>query len=65
MVINDEDKKCNKINKIGYSNKNEKSSCRNGKNKKMFLTDNSCDFGTSFKKLNFEANFEPKCNLSF
>ena len=36
LVINDEYKKSNKINKVSHSNKNKKSSSIIGKNKKSF-----------------------------
>ena len=36
LVINDEDKKSNKINKVSSSNKNKKSSSIIDKNKKSF-----------------------------
>ena len=44
LVINDEDKKSNNINKISHSNKNKKSNSIIDKNKKKILIDNSCDF---------------------
>ena len=57
LVINDEDKKSNNINKISHSNKNKKSNSIIDKNKKKILIDNSCDFNTP---LNFETSTEPK-----